>query len=623
VTSVSKIPQKVGDAPAAIFVLTNEDIKRSGATVIPEALRLVPGVNVARINTSGWAISIRGFNGALANKLLVLIDGREVYDHLFSGVYWDVQDIPLEDVERIEVIRGPGATLWGANAVNGVINIITRDSSATVGGRITSAAGNKERAYTSARYGGSIGDNGHYRVYGKYTDRGEEKTLAGTDANDDWTQYRAGFRTDWNVSADKITVQGDLYNSEVNQFHTVPTLAGPPFSFIAPENITARGGNLLSRWTRGYDGGAQLQLQAYFDYTYRDQLTLKDRRVSADIDTQYVFPQTSRHQLIAGGRYRYSHSDLTPSALITTPRPQRDENLFSAFVQDKITLKDDKWYLTLGSKIEHNDYTGVEIQPNARLQWHPDSHNMVWASAARAVRTPSRLEHDTQIFSGVVTPFGPAIPIVVRLDPSPNFESEVLIAYELGYRNQINPSTSLDVAAFYNDYSKLSTLTLQAPILAPPPITLPILFTNDTKGGVYGLETTFNWKASSTLNFSASHSLLDMELHGPPAALAIAAEGAEFQSPTSQFVLRTQWDITDTVDADGIVYHTSPLRGFAVDDYWRLDARLGWKPNDSLEFDLVGQNLLGPARHREFTPPTEGNATTIGRSVYGRATWRF
>ena len=627
VMSVSKTPERLFDAPAAISVLTNEDIKRSGATSIPEALRLVPGVQVERIGTAGWAVGIRGFNSALNNKLLVLIDGREAYDHLFSGVYWDVQDTMLEDIERIEVIRGPGATLWGANAVNGVINIITKSSADTQGGLVSGLIGNQENGTASARYGGAIG-NGFYRVYGKYLDRGPETTLAGADARDGWQAWRGGFRSDWTLGGgDRLTVQGDTYNSDTGQFRNISNSTAPPFFTTEVENIDASGANLVTRWNHAVANGGQVQVQAYVDYTLRSQALLKDRRVSADVEAQYDFAPAEKHKVIVGGRYRWSMDDLTQSALLTTVIPRRNDQLFSCFAQDKITLMPEKLFLTVGSKFEHNDFTGFEVEPSARLQWHPDSSKMFWTSISRAVRTPSRLENDLRIVSGVLDVLGPAYPVEVTLIPSPQFNSEELTAYEAGFRSEITPASSLDVAVFFNDYDRLSTLTLQAPIPppgfpAPGPFILPILTTNDTTGEIYGVETTLNWKARDNLNLTASHSLFDIQLHGPPSTVAIASEIGERQSAQSQINLRAQWDVTPSVSVDTMAYHVSPISAFSVKDYWRLDTRVGWKVTDNVEAAIVGQNLLR-SQHREFTSTTDANASYINRSIFGTITWRF
>jgi len=617
------MPERLGDAPAAVYVLTSEDIMRSGATSIPEALRLVPGVQVSRGSPSGWAISIRGFNSALANKLLVLIDGRTVYDPLFSGVYWDVQDTALEDIDRIEVIRGPGASQWGANAVNGVINIITKKAADTRGLLLSVTGGNQEQPVVTARYGGDAGANTHWRVYGKYLNRPGGNTLAGLDAQNEWAAWRGGFRVDIdpNARGDSFTLQGDIYHSENGQLRSVPQLT-KPYAVVNEENITAEGGNVLGRWTRQIGGDSNISVQSYFDATSRDQLTLKDRRNTFDVDAQYELPMLDRHKITMGLGYRYTTDRLSATPIIASAKSRLSEELFSGFVQDKITLDPERWFLTIGSKFEQNDFTGFEIQPSVRLQWQGDGES-AWASVSRAVRTPSELESDFRILTGVIPPGILPVPISVELIPSPNFKSEELIAYEVGYRRQWTSSVLTDLTAFYNDYDNLSTLSLQAPSLGSNPLhaILPIAITNLTKAKTYGFEAVANWRAQEHLNFSAAYSVLQMNLDGPPSNLAIASEAAEKQSPQQQFNLRSQWDIDERLALDTTLYYVAPLPGYQVNAYWRLDARLGWRLTDQLQFDLVGQNLLMDS-HREFGAPTDVNATRIGRSVYGRLTWR-
>jgi iron complex outermembrane receptor protein len=624
VMSVSKTSEKLGDAPAAIYVLTAEDIARSGATSIPEVLRLVPGVDVARGGAASWSIGVRGFNSPLADKLLVLIDGREVYDPLFSGVYWDVQDMPLSNIDHIEVIRGPGASLWGANAVNGVINIITKKASDTKGAFVKVVAGNEDHLIFTAHYGGDLGDNIHWRVYGKYRDVGPEETLTGGNPNDQWTAWRTGFRadTDPDGAGDTFTLQGDAYRSDTGQLRTVPMVVAP-YSVLAMENISAQGVNLLGRWNRELGDDSRLTVQSYVDYTQRDQLPLDDHRITFDFDAQYELPQLAWNKPIVGVRYRYTSDDLKFSPVIFGSKTTDSEQTYSGFVQDKITILPDNLYLTLGSKFEHNDFTGFEWQPNGRLQWLIDDKEMSWASVSRAVRTPSELERDLTVLTGVFPPGSPfPVPVAVELTPSPNFNSEELIAYELGYRRQWSPTVQMDVTGFYNDYDKLSTLSLLPPqiVLSPFYFILPIASTNLTKAKTYGFEGVLNWRAMDNLNFSAGYSYLHMQMDGPPSNEAIASEAAVGESPRNQFNIRSQWDVTDRLAFDTTVYYVDAVPGYDVSAYWRLDMRIGWRVSDDLQFDLVGQNLTDQS-HREFGNPTDSNAVAIQRAVYGRLTW--
>jgi iron complex outermembrane receptor protein len=619
VSSVSKSDERLRDAAAAIYVLTNEDIMRSGATSIPEVLRLVPGVQVARSNNSSWAISVRGLNSAIANKLLVLIDGREVYDALFSGVYWDIQDTALEDIERIEVIRGPGATLWGANAVNGVINIITKSAAHTQGALVSVVGGNQDRALVTGRFGAAAGDGAHWRVYGKYLDRAAQETLSGADAEDEWRAWRGGFRADWDADAggDSFTLQGDIYDSRSGKIGSVPQLTAP-YSVTVEQSITAQGGNLLGRWNRDLNNGSSLAVQAYVDLTSRQQSALDNDRKVFDAEIQYDLPAWGAHDLIAGAHYRYSNEKLTASPIVTFDEATRRDQLISGFVQDKITLDPARWFLTLGTKVEHNDYSGFEIQPSARLQWLDDGQ-MAWGSISRAVRTPSLLEHDLDIIAAVLPPGPPLfVPISYELVPSKNFDSEELVAYELGYRRQWAPGLLMDASTFYNDYDKLATYTLVPGHFASPPLhyVVPFVTTNMTRGHTYGFELVFNWRAEDNLNFSAAYGFLEIAMHGP-----LGAKAAEGQSPQQQFNVRAQWDVSDKLAFDTTLYYVDALPAFGIDAHWRVDTRLGWRVTDALQFEIVGQDLFDDT-HREFGAANSPSSTEIERGVYGRLTWR-
>lgn len=625
VVSATKTEEKWWTTPAAVYVLSSEDIIRSGAKSVPEALRMVPGVQVARNGTSSWAISVRGFNGSLSNKLLVLIDGREVYDPLFSGVYWDIQDTMLEDIERIEVIRGPGGTLWGSNAVNGIISIITKQAKDTQGNLVSLTAGNQERAIVAARHGGKF-SNGHYRTYAKTLYRDGQRALGGGDSIDSWRAQRGGFRMDWNQSdTDSYNMQGEVYNSETSQNGRVPMLTAP-YSMAVDAETEAQGGHLIGNWARSYSADERLAFKTYLNYSTRDQLALKDRRLTFDADLQYQFLAGNAHAMVVGGKYRLSADKLTPTASVTFDDAERTDNTFSAFVQDKIALVPEEWYLTLGSKFEHNDYTGFEFQPNARLQWHPADDKMVWTSVSRAVRIPSRFEHDFDLLAGVTAPQTPgSLPSTFEFLASPDMGSEELIAYELGYRHELTPTLMLDVATFYNDYDSLTTFHFDPVSLTHRPgfASLILRATNETSGEGYGGEMAINWRARENLNLSTAYSYLKLNLDGPSSTVAIDPKAAERDSPQHQFNIRSQWDVTKKLHLDSAFYYVSSLGGSQqVDDYTRFDVWLGWKINDRLQFNIVGQNLFDDA-HREFLSPTNANAVEIRRSIYGNIVWNF
>jgi iron complex outermembrane receptor protein len=620
VTSASRTAENLKDVSAAIYVITGEDIARAGATSIAEALRLAPGVNVARAGTSSWAISIRGFNSALANKLLVLIDGREVYDPLFSGVYWDVQDTLLEDIDRIEIIRGPGASLWGANAVNGVINIITKKSDATLGALATVVAGDKEKAGLSARYGGKWGERATWRVYAKYADRAHEDQLITT--GEDWETSRGGFRYDWGGGTQTFTLQGDVYGSQSTQERLMPLLT-KPYARLQPDYIDADGGNILGRWSRTAANDSRFVVQAYRDRTDRSQATINEKRTTYDIDTQYEFATLGPHKIMIGAGYRKTRDKFATTSIVAVANGGYgvEEERLSGFIQDRIALSS-QWQFTIGSKFEDNAYTGSSAQPNARLQWRGDN-DTIWVAASRALRTPSELERKLNVLVGVAPPSVFPVPTSIELIPSPTFDNEELIAYELGYRRDWGSNVETDVTLFHNKYHGLATLTLTPFKLATNPLhlILPIVTTNNTAGASSGFEAVANWRPSEAFNVSASYSYIDLELTGPPANLAIASEAAETLTPNSQANIRAQWNISSRLSADANLYYVDAIPGFGLDAYTRADLRLGWRLTDAVQAELVGQNLFD-ASHREFNAATNENATDITRSAFLRLTWR-
>src|SRR5437660_2958158 len=503
VTSVSKRTQKVADAAAAVFVITQEDIRRSGARSIPEALRLAPGLEVARIDSNKWAIASRGFNGRFDNKLLVLIDGRSVYTPLFSGVYWNVQDVMLEDIDRIEVIRGPGATLWGANAVNGVINIISKKAKSTQSTVVTAGAGTEERGSGGVRYGSKIGDTS-YRAYGKYFNWGPSLYSNGTTAHDGWDALRGGFRADWTpAGSNSLTLQGDIYQSKYGETLTVPSL-NAPYSNTFPNNGKYSGGNILGRWNRSSEGSS-MSLQMYYDNTtISDNSLFGDHQNIFDTDFHHGFHVGDSQQFVWGLGYR-SIRDRNDSSFSVSLQPnQLTLNPFSAFIQDEISLVDKRLRLTFGSKFEHNDFTGFEVQPNARLLWTLTPNQSVWTAVSRAVRTPALTDEGLRLNSAVVPPATPAnptpFPAVVAVFGSHQFQSEDLLAYEVGYRVQATNSFSADIATFYNNYSNLRTAEPGAPFLegspAPTDIVIPFVAANKMSGGTYGLELFADWRVA-------------------------------------------------------------------------------------------------------------------------------
>lgn len=631
VTSVSKTPEKAREAPAAIHVITGEDIRRSGATSIPEALRMVPGMNVARLTAKQWAVSSRGFNDVFANKLLVLIDGRSVYSPLFAGVFWEQQDTLLEDIERIEVIRGPGATLWGANAVNGVINVITKSARDTQGGLVTAGAGTEEVGFGGVRYGGKPAKNIAIRGYAKYFERDDQALAHGKDAADEWRMGRGGFRLDWDASPDDLaTFQGDIYSGSVGET-TQTALLAPPFSRKNTGDNNIAGGNVLARWSHVFSKSSNMQLQAYYERTDREDVGIIRHESTdiVDLDFQHQFAWGERQKVVWGAGYRLASDSIEPGALASFNPASRTTNLFNLFVQDEIALLKDKLALTLGSKFEHNDYSGFEIQPSARLLWTPHRRHTVWASVSRAVRSPSRSDQDVRANVAALPPgaLGPGSPLaVVSVFGDRDFKSEELIAYELGYRVQPHRNLSLDFAGFVNTYDSLQTFERGAPFPegspAPPHLVIPTIRSNKMTGETCGGEAVATWQAQKWWRLSGTYSFLSMQLHTDPGSTDAAAEAPEGQSPRNQFMLRSLMDLPHNIELDCTLRYVDRLPDIKVPSYLEADVRVGWKPTKKLELSIVGQNLFDN-QHPEFNRGAVFPSTEVQRSAYFKLTLKF
>jgi iron complex outermembrane recepter protein len=631
VTSVSKRTQKVADAAAAIFVLTQEDIRRSGATSIPEALRLVPGLEVARIDQNKWAIGSRGFNGRFDNKLLVLIDGRSVYTPLFSGVYWNVQDVMLEDVDRIEVIRGPGATLWGANAVDGVINVITKKAKATQSAVVTAGAGTEERAAGGVRYGSKLGDNTYYRAYTKYFDWRPSVYPSGITAHDGWDALRGGFRADWTpAGANSLTVQGDVYRSRFDETLTVASLSAP-YSNTFPNDGKYSGGNILGRWNHTSEGSS-MSLQMYYDNTtITDHSLFGDHQNILDIDFQDGFHAGKSQQFVWGLGYRSIHDKNDASFTVSLQPNQVTLNQFSTFLQDEISLVDNRLQITLGSKFERNEFTGFEIEPNARLLWNLTPNQSIWTAVSRAVRTPALTEEGLRLNSQVIPPGTPAnptpLPAVVAVFGSHQFNSEDLLAYELGYRVQATKNLSLDIATFYNNYSNLRTAEPGAPYPegspAPTDFVIPFVAGNKMSGGTYGVELFADWKVVPKWRLVGSYSYLQMDIHKNRDSQDPTPDNPNGSSPRHQWYLRSSVDLPKHFEQDTTLRFVDQLPSLGLPSYYSLDAHLGWRPVNSLEFSIGGQNLLNNW-HLEFMPDfVNTSPTVVKRSIFGSITVKF
>jgi len=622
VTSVSKKEQQLSRAAAAIYVITQEDIRRSGVTSIPGALRMAPGLQVARIDASKWAITARGFNGRFSNKLLVLIDGRSVYSPLFSGVYWDVQDTLLEDVDRIEVIRGPGATMWGANAVNGVINIITKSAAQTQGGLLSAGGGSEERGFGGLRYGGRLGGNAHYRFYSKYFNRNGLRNGPGESVSDQWDILRGGFRMDMSLSRrDSLTLQGDLYHGREAQRVDSATLS-PPFLRTFRDQHKPAGGNVLGRWVHSYEG-SETALQVYYDRTLREDSLLGQVLGTFDVDFQQDKAVANRHELMWGFGYRLTDAALKNQFSFQFEPDRRRDSLFSAFLQDDIGLIEERLRLTLGSKFEHNPFSGFEVQPTVRLAWLAHPRHTAWLAISRAVRTPSPGDQNVRI-NATVWPGAKGVANLLSLLGNRDFRSEDLLAYELGYRVQATERVAVDVASFYHSYDELRSFRAGVPYLestpAPLHVVVPGYFENNTAAESHGLEVAATWRPSERWKWSAGYTGLALRLRRRPGDLDMTM--LEGDSPAHQVNVRSYADLTRTVQFDAVLYYVGTLPRLHVPAYTRVDARLGWRPRPDLELSLSLQNLLND-RHAEFLPEGASRRSEIGRSVYGKITWGF
>jgi iron complex outermembrane receptor protein len=620
ITSVSRTEESLRDAAAAVAVVTPESIRRSGATTLPDALRFVPGLHVGEQSSSTWAVSARGFSSINSEKLLVLSDTRSIYTPLFSGVTWNVQDYLLDDIERVEVIRGPGAALWGSNAVNGVINITTRSARDTHGTRLEAGAGTFDRAWLEGRYGGETSGGVNYRVYGKYLDR--DATLAPllTTTEDSWNLGHVGFRTDWDGAArDSFTVQGDAYRANVGQLASVISIIGRPDP-VPPLNVEQSGGNVLARWRRTADDGGDMQLRAYYDYTRRDDPSFLDTLHTFDVDLQRRFTAASRHEIVWGVAYRLTANTNHGRVVFAVEPEKSTDQLFSGFIQDQIALGE-QVHLTVGTKLEHNDFSGFEVQPSVRMAWLPRDNQTLWVAISRAVRVPTRIERDIAV--DITDPAGDP---VARLLGSEDFGSEQLIAYEAGYRWQPFEKLSFDLALFYNDYDRLASLEFGAPFIAPDGRTVvPVVNENLTTGRTYGAELLIEWQPADAWRLTANYSHIDMSLDAHGQDLN-RGEWLEDATPRDIAGLRSWLSLGKRVEIDAQLRYQSQIErqpdlvtGESLDGYTELDVHLGWHANEHWDLAVVGQNLLHDD-HVEFGPIDRRGA--LERAAYLQATWR-
>ena len=592
VSSVSRRPERLTQAASAIQVITQEDIRRSGASSLPEALRLAPNLQVAQIDSRQWAIGARGFNGTTANKLLVLIDGRTVYTPLYSGVFWDAQDIPLPDIDRIEVISGPGATLWGANAVNGVINVITKDSSDTQGFFLSGGGGTELNGLGTVRYGGELGSDARYRIYGRGFARDAAVLPGGQDAGDDWHFEQGGFRMDWDASDnDRVTLQGDLYDGRIDQ--------------PSASDIGVSGGNVLAKWSRMISETSNLAAQLYYDRTHRDiPDTFGEDLDTYDLELQHTLRLGARHDMVWGLGYRLIGDHVINSEALAFLPADVTRQWFTGFVQDEIAVAPNQLHIVVGTKVEHNDYTGFEIQPSARVNWTLSTSGTLWGAVSRALRTPSRI--DRELFAPAQPPYAIA--------GGPNFQSEEELAHELGYRHQ-RASLALSVATFYNRYHGLRSVEQ-----VNPPDPFPVVLGNGQDGESYGVEVTADYWITRQWSLRVGYTELRVHVWPNPGSTDTSRGSAESNAPDRQFFLHSSVDLPARLRLDAGFRAIDDLSFQQVPAYAELNAKITWQPTANLGLSVVGLNLLH-RRHAEFGAPA--SRREIERGALAMVEWSF
>ncbi|MCP4582231.1 MAG: TonB-dependent receptor [candidate division Zixibacteria bacterium] len=630
VITVSRRVEKLSEAAAAIYVITAEDIRRSGFKSIPEALRMVPGMHVGRIDGNKWAITARGFNAIFANKLLVLIDGRSVYTPLFSGVYWDVQDVVMEDINRIEIIRGPGATLWGANAVNGVINIITKSTDETIGCLVKAGYETKSKTIAAARYGFKLGEKTSFRFFSQYTEFDGYDQADGSPMNDHRQDIRAGFRLDWAGSEkDNIFMRGDYYQGTSEQIYN-SLLLTPPYAGTVSEEADLLGGDIVGRWMSRLSSTSEISVQFYCDYTSRKDINSSEERSTVNLDFHYSLEPTERIGVILGVGYRRMQDQTDSATRIKLIPADRTDAMYNAFVQTDMSIIPNRLKITLGSKFEHNDYTGFEVQPSGRVLWIPHSSHTLWAAISRAVRTPSRAEHSIRFDAGLIPPNpmdSTSLLTVLHLTGDDKFTSEVMTAYEAGYRIRPGQNLSFDVVGFYNMYSDLRSIGFDPvpTIVGNPPeyARLTIRARNNIKANTYGFEIAADWVPSGNVAIKATYTNFRFDI--------TSSDEFSFQSgfvvsedtdPEHQFGLRAAIDPLNDVNLDIGVRYVNELTVFDIDAYLTTDIRVMYRPVGYLELELGGHNLTSPS-HTEFQSELNSARAVIKRTIYSSIIWRF
>lgn len=637
VRSVGRKSQKLTSVASAVYLITREDLRRSGAASVPEALRMVPGLQVARIDASKWAISARGFNRRFANKMLVLVDGRTIYNNMYSGVYWDQNDVPLENIERIEVIRGPGATMWGANAVNGVINIITRSSSDTQGAMVSTGAGTEDRGSAFVQYGGAVNDRLHYRVFGKANNWNHLSSPGGVGSSgDDWRQRRGGGRMDWLVSQrDNLTIHGDGYTGSASQssFANFPRQTSGP---TLREQVAFDGSYLLTRWERSHSEDSTTALQVYANQENRREPLGDARLQTLDLDLEHRYHRSARHDVVFGGGFRRLKDRIRSVTRVFDPE-SRTDHLASGFLQDDVCVLPERLILTVGTKLLHNSYSGFEVQPSVRVLYAASPEEQFWSAVSRAVRTPSRRDQDLRIRFDL-PPQATPLPVVGQFGGDPDFGSEKVIAYEAGYRNLFHRRVAVDLASFFNRYSSLESVGAGQLFLEPGPVphmVLPIRVGNKNHGHTYGVDLTSTWSLNSRWRVYGNYSWLRVNISNTgnetpflsqggisssPVAILFSEVTGSGRDPQHTVQVRTSIDVTPGFGVDAAVYRVSKLQGVNIPGYARADVHVNWRLRGGLMLSAGFRNMLDPS-HREMLSEGSISGSEMRRGPYVKLTW--
>jgi iron complex outermembrane receptor protein len=610
VETVSRRPEARIDAPGAVHVVSVEDMRRIGVTPLPDSMRIAPGLQASAIDADEWALTIRGFASRLSRSVLVTLDGRSLWTPLFAGVFWDQHDTSLLDLDRIEVTRGPGGALFGANALNGIIAIRTKPADRTHGGFFNLGVGSAEQMAT-ARHGGAARPDLHYRVWGQYRRR-DGTTPTGEGYDDTWRLATGGFRSDWLRGRDTFTLQGDLTAGDAGGSIALTSFT-PPFSTVATDDAEFGGGNVLGRWRRGLDDGGAVTVQAYYDRTHREEPHFEETRGTFDLDAQHRFSWGGRHDVVWGVNARHSQGDFRGMPTLLIEPASRADDIASVFAQDEVRLGD--VHLTAGAKAEWNDYSGWHLMPSVRAALVLAGRHNLWASVSRAVRTTSRVERDVALYS-LVSAAGPAF---ARVEGNDEFEPESVVAYEAGYKVRAGSRVYLDVTGFYNDYDDLASTEIGAPFLEagtppePPRVVVPATFANLKEGSAWGAEAAVTASLGAKWRVQASYSYLGLNVAPDPASTD-RSEAIEDNSPEHQIWIASYFTPREDFDLDFTLRHVGEIPGHRVEAFTELDARAAYRATRWLELALIGQNLLH-SEHVEF-----GGGFAIDRAVRARAT---